>query len=94
MSDFYDEIKYDELSTDIQMIADVCGIECTRNIIRHLGGLQFYIPKVTGYESFVFRYMTENRNLRLKDIAKKLGVSEQYLKIVRKRFKNDKIEKN
>lgn len=87
MSDFYDQIKYEDLNPDIKMIADSCGIDVARNIIRHLGGLQFYIPKVTGFESFVLRFMFENKHSKLKDIARLLGVSEQYLKIVQKRNK-------
>jgi hypothetical protein len=90
MSDFYDKINYDDLNPDIQMIADVCGIESARMIIRHLGGLQFYIPKVTGYERFVNRFMDENKGMKLKDIAKELGVSEQYLKILQKRNSGNK----
>lgn len=85
MIDFYELINYEDLTPDIKLIADVCGIEPVRNILKNLNGLQFYIPKVTSFERFVFRYINENNHKSIKEIARELEVTEYYLKTVIKR---------
>lgn len=87
MIDFYQKISYDDLTPDIRLIADVCGIEAVREILKNLSGLQFYIPKVTGFEKFVLRYIHENKERSIKEIARDLDVTEYYLKNVLKRNK-------
>jgi hypothetical protein len=85
MIDYFNKISYTDLTPDIKLIADACGMEAVRDILRKLSGLQFYIPKVTSFEGFVLRYMNENSSKSIKELAKELEVSEQYLKIVKKR---------
>ncbi|MDT3739752.1 MAG: hypothetical protein RO257_09645 [Candidatus Kapabacteria bacterium] len=87
MVDYFDKIVYEDLTPDIRLLADACGLDSVRHILRHLGGLQFYIPKVTSFESFVLRHMKENYHKSIKEIARELDVSEQYLKSVKKRNK-------
>jgi predicted transcriptional regulator len=85
MIDYFEQINYDDLTPDIRLIADVCGIEAVREILRNLNGLQFYIPKVTSFERFVYRYINENNHKTIKEIARELDVTEYYLKSVIKR---------
>lgn len=80
MQDIFDRINEDDLTPDLKMISDACGLEAVRNMLRHLSGLSFYIPKITRLEGFVGNYMSAHKDFPLKKIAKDLGVSEQYLK--------------
>jgi hypothetical protein len=78
--DVYDMITIDEVTPDMRLLADVCGEEAMRQILRHLGGTQFYIPKMSKFDSFVLRYYNQNKDKPLKYIAIQLGVSEQYVR--------------
>ncbi|GAB1370727.1 hypothetical protein MASR1M45_07890 [Candidatus Kapaibacterium sp.] len=80
MKDIYQEINYDELTDDIRIIADVTGIDNVRMMLKHLGGLSFYIPKITAFNKFIQRYADTNSDKTLKEIAISLNVSEQYLR--------------
>lgn len=73
-------ITIDEVTPDMRLLADVCGEEAMRQILRHLGGTQFYIPKMSKFDSFVLRYYNQNKDKPLKYIAIQLGVSEQYVR--------------
>lgn len=78
--DVYDMITLDEVTPDMRLLADVCGEEAMRLILRHLGGTQFYIPKMSKFDTFVIRYYKLNKDKPLKYVAIQLGVSEQYLR--------------
>ena len=79
MSNYISRIKYEELTPDMRMIADVCGMEATRKLLCNLSGLTFYVPKVTRFENFILRYIEENSHKNFKIIAKELGVSEIHI---------------
>jgi hypothetical protein len=76
----YDMIEPQDLTPDMRLIAEVCGIDNARKILRDLGGTSVYIPKITRLHSFVDRYMADNSGKERKDIARELGVSETYLR--------------
>jgi len=78
--DIYDMIELDELTPDMRLIAQVCGEKAMRDILRHLGGTQFYIPKMSKFDTFVLRYIKTNKDKPIKLIAVDLGVSEQYIR--------------
>ncbi|MBX3044136.1 MAG: hypothetical protein KIT33_04325 [Candidatus Kapabacteria bacterium] len=85
VEDIFSGINYEDLTPDIRLMADACGIEAVRKILMNLNGLQFYIPKITSFEKFVLRYLSENKSKSLKEIARELEVTEYYLKAVKKR---------
>jgi hypothetical protein len=82
MADIYEGIEKEDLTEDLDMIADVCGIESVRKLMRNYPGLSFYIPKVARLDTFVVRYLKINKRRGFKQIAKDLGVSESYLRKV------------
>ncbi len=88
MNSVFDQIREDELTDDLKLVSKVVGIDAVRKILKDFGGLSFYIPKLTRLDGFVDRYMKQNRNKTAKQIALDLGVSEHYLRSVRKRFGN------
>jgi len=79
MIDIYNYINEDDLSNDLRLIADVCGLEAVQKMLKHLAGLSFYIPKITRLEKFVIRYVSLFPKKSIKQIAKELRVSDKYL---------------
>ncbi len=79
-NDKFDEIKYEDLTEDLKLIADYCGMELVKKMMRELSGMYFYIPKITRLDNFINRYIIENKDKSRKEIAKYLQVSEQFLK--------------
>lgn len=80
MKDVFDCVEAEDLTPDLEMVANVCGIEFVRNLLRNLSGLSFYVPKLSRLESFIGKYMRNNKEKNLKQVAKELLVSEQFLK--------------
>ncbi len=87
MNDVYQYIVEDDLKGDLRLLSDICGLDTVRVLMKNLGGLSFYIPKITHLDSFVFRYINHNKNKNFKEIAKDLNVSQQFVKTVIKRNK-------
>lgn len=86
MNDIFDMLEEDDLTTDLQLLSDVCGIEIVKQIIKDLNGLNFYIPKITHLETLVMRYAKLNKHKPIKIIAKELGISEPHLKNLLKKY--------
>ncbi len=82
MEDVYDYVRESDLTSDLKLIMQSCGIETVKSMLRGLSGLSFYIPKITRLEDLVFRYYKENSEKSLKQVARDLGVSDAYLKKV------------
>ncbi len=76
----YDEIEYEDLTPDLKLIADSCGIVTVRQLLKNLGGLTFYIPKITKLKNFVRRKWDEGKTKNFKEFARVLMVSETYLR--------------
>lgn len=76
----YDDIEYEDLTEELKLIADSCGIATVRILLKNLGGLTFYIPKITKLRSYVNRKWNEGNLKNIKEYAKLLQVSETYLR--------------
>lgn len=85
MKDPIELIERDDLTPDLQLIADVCGMEVVKIMLRTLQGLNIYIPKISRFYRFIYRYYKMNIHKTLKQIASELTVSEQYLKNITKK---------
>ena len=81
------DLQYGDLTEDLQMIYDVCGEEVVIKLIENLGGLSFYVPKITRFDDLIYRFITENKQQTYKKVAARLGVTEQYVKSIVKRYK-------
>ncbi len=86
--DVYTQIHFDELTDDLQMMSNACGIETVQSLLRNFGGMSFYIPKLSRLDSFVWKYVKQNPEKTFKQIARELKVSEQFLKTVRNKMHN------
>ena len=81
------DLQYGDLTEDLQMIYDVCGEEVVIKLIENLGGLSFYVPKITRFDDLIYRFIRENKKETHKKLAARLGVTEQYVKSIVKRYK-------
>ena len=77
----YNEIKYEDLPRDLQLIADCSNIETVRLLLENFSGLYFYIPKITKMPDLIRRHYKSNK-MTIKEIARELNVSETYLRKV------------
>lgn len=81
-------IEYEDLTPDLQLLADVVGMDNTRVILRELAGVYLYIPNISRLERFVLRYLQDNIDKPVKKTANELGVSAQFLwKLKREKIK-------
>jgi Mor family transcriptional regulator len=86
--DIYDLITEDDFTSDLKLLSTICGVEITREIIRCLGGINFYIPKITKLDSFVIAYLKNNKQKSIKELAQDLKISEQSVRNVQNRMKD------
>ena len=86
--DIYDLLNEDDFTPDLKLLSSICGVENTRNIIRCLSGINFYIPKITKLDSFVINYLKNNRQKSVKELAQDLKISEQSVRNVQNRMKD------
>lgn len=87
MNDIYSIIDEDDLTPDLKMLSETCGLEVVQNILRNFGGLNFYIPKLSRLDTFIERYIRENNTKTLKQLAKELNLSERYLRLLKMKYK-------
>jgi Mor family transcriptional regulator len=88
MKDVYELLTEEDLTSDLQLLQDICGIDTIKSLLRNFGGLSFYIPKITRLDSLVLKYIKTHSDRTYKQMAKELNVSEQYLKLLIKRQMN------
>ena len=80
MNKTFELVELDDLTPDLECLAETIGIEKMRLVLRHLQGMSFYIPRLARLDTFVERYWRNNRARKSrKQIARDLGVSESYL---------------
>ena len=80
MPDVYDHIDIDDLTEDLQLIAEICGMEAIRNLLRHYSGLNIYVPKISRLDRFILKYIGKNRSRPIKQLALELKISEHHLR--------------
>jgi hypothetical protein len=90
MIDKYQILERDDLSPDMQMIYDLVGIDIVKILLENYSGLSFYVPKITRFDTMIMRYIKQNREKTLKQVAMELSVSEQYLKNLVKKYRGMK----
>jgi len=78
--DVYEGIQYDDLNQDLQLLADIIGIDAVRKLIKESKGLTFYIPKIKHFHGYILRYMKFNPDFTIKQIATFFEVSEMFIR--------------
>lgn len=77
-----DLITEKNLSPDMQLVADVCGIEVVRTLMAQLPGLRIYIPHPSRVSSIVRQYIVQRsaEGGSPAEIARELGLSVRYIR--------------
>jgi hypothetical protein len=92
MKDKINLVQYEDLTPDLQLIADAFDMNIVHSMLRELSGMYLYIPNLSRLESFVLRYLQENIDRPVKQVALELGVSAQYLWKLKREKLNKKIQ--
>lgn len=79
-ADIFGKIMQEDLTNDLQIVAETCGIEVVQNLLRNCSGLTIYVPKISHLDRFILRYVRENSHKSFKVIARELGVTEQHIR--------------
>jgi len=74
-----ENIRVEDLTDDLKIVADVIGLEKTVDLMFNLSGMVLYIPRY-GYKNVLKRMLQENGSVNIRDIAKELGVSENFIR--------------
>jgi hypothetical protein len=74
------EIFFEELPSDLQLIASKLGIEASVDLLRYFPGTSIYIPRISKLTDYVIRYIRANEGKSCKEIATALGVSENFIR--------------
>ena len=74
------EINFDELTEDLQFVAEKCGIDTVLDLLKNLQGTNIYIPKVSRLKDYNIRYIKINKDKNVKQLANELGVSENHIR--------------
>lgn len=90
MKDVYDKLTMEDLTEDLQYLAEACGMEGARNVLRNYAGVSFYIPHVARFDGFVERYLENNKDKSVKTLSIELKTSEQHIRNKLKALRNKK----
>ena len=84
--DIIEMLEEKDLPEHFQIVAEVCGIETARLLIKELGGITLSIPMVNSLRTLIERYVSENaKEIPIKKIARELGMNERAVaKIIKK----------
>ena len=74
------KINFDELTDDLQFVAEKCGIDIVFDLLKNLQGTNIYIPKVSRLKDYNIRYIETNKDKSIKQLADELGVSENHIR--------------
>ena len=76
--DVINMLEEKDLPEHFQIVAETCGIETARLLIKELGGITVSIPMLTSLRLLLERYIKSNVNdIPVKKIAWELGMNER-----------------
>lgn len=70
-------LEVQDLPEHFQIVAETCGIETARILIKELGGISISIPKISSLRSLIMRYVMKNASISVKQLAKDLDMNER-----------------
>jgi len=87
-NDVLNMLEEKDLPEHFQIVAETCGIETARVLIKELGGITVSIPMITSLRSVLERYILENvEEIPIKKIARDLGMNERAIGNILKKIK-------
>ncbi|ROL61548.1 hypothetical protein D9V86_05190 [Bacteroidetes/Chlorobi group bacterium ChocPot_Mid] len=88
MENIFDLLTESDLTPDLKILLDVCGMETVKLILKNLNGLNIYVPGIAHLDTLVLKYIRKYSDKTTKQLAFELGVSETYLKKLEKKYKS------
>lgn len=87
--DIIEMLEEQDLPEHFQIVAEVCGIETARLLIKELGGISLSIPMVNSLRTLIERYVSENaKDIPIKKIARELGMNERAIANILRKIEN------
>lgn len=86
-----DHVSFEDLTDDMKLVAQSCGLEVARSLICNCPGIQLYVPRPENMSEVMRRYVRARIGERLptdaelKAIAIELGKSPSYLRQIMSR---------
>lgn len=87
-----EKIELTDLSSDLQHLVEVVGIELVRKLIVEMGGTgnPIYFPDALSFDKAVFRMIeTEYEGTDLREISFRTGISLRRLKGINKKYRKE-----
>ena len=86
--DIIELLEEHDLPEHFQIVAETCGIETARILIKELGGITVSIPMINSLKSLILRYVSENaKEISTKKIARDLGMNERAVANILKKMR-------
>lgn len=90
--DLYQQLIQDDLSDDLKMLAEICGMDVVISLMKNYAGLQFYVPRISSFKNVYKRNIqNESKTISNKDLAAKYDVSEEYIRKIRQELRSEKL---
>lgn len=83
-----EHLDYTDLTDDLKIIADECGMETVKIILETFDGTAIYIPTVNNIESLLLKYLRFRENENPRKLRKEIGRSIEYTQDLLKKCKN------
>lgn len=81
MQDPLDYLTQEDLDETLQLLADRCGMDVVRELIRRMEGEVLSIPRVKSRKKLCERYIAATyRQYSVKRIARQLGASAEFVR--------------
>lgn len=87
-----EKIELTDLSSDLQHLVEVVGIELVRKLIVEMGGTgnPIYFPDALSYDKAVFRMIeTEYEGTDLREVSFRTGISLRRLKSIYNKYRKE-----
>lgn len=91
--DILELVEYDDLTADMQTVADIIGMEAVKKLIKDYDGMSFYVPKLTKMENPVKKYLAANKGKNCKNLARELGRSQATIRELMKEIRRDRMQR-
>lgn len=75
-----DELKYEDLPENFQLVAEACGMDIVKSLIIELGGFRMDIPQARSLKKTIARYMKKSDEVPIRKVAQELSLTERCLR--------------
>lgn len=82
-----DMLEESDLPSGIKIVAEFCGLDIAKHLLRELEGMQIYIPQIKTLIPLYSRYIQKNINKKsIRHLASDIGVTEKVVRNIAKKL--------